>query len=187
MLPEKDFKRYYRNNMKTWGSWLGDKLGGHEYEILYDEDQMVGIICKLCDDTITFASYMKKEELKRLQDMVGPGWAGLVEQAYAFACTRGVILTDVKEKYGTLRIYTDYYDDDIETVLELIDWKSAHTCEKCGRPGKPRRTGWIKTLCFQHYIGVIINRAWWNFKHHFLIPNIVNEINKFFEEKNNEK
>lgn len=173
--------------MQTWSSWLSDKIGGHDYEILYDDGSMLGIVCKRCGDTNTTAHFMYKKEVEELKRLVGPGWSDLVEQAFAFCKGRGIVITDLKEKYGTMRIYTDYYDGDVEAVLELIDWKSAHTCEKCGRPGKPRQTGWIKTLCFQHYIGVKITRRWWNFKHHFLIPNIVKEVNKFFEEKNNEK
>ena len=81
-----------------------------------------------------------------------------------------VKLTQVKEKFGTLRIYhdleplfteTDVIDVDKETlalenrafqsfvygVLSYAEIESEETCERDGNPGKLYPTGWHKVLC----------------------------------------
>ena len=61
--------------------------------------------------------------------------------------------SQVKEKFGTLRIYTSFSsDNDLETIAE---WFSEYTCAKCGK--EPRTEdgkrviwttrGWIMNLC----------------------------------------
>lgn len=78
--------------------------------------------------------------------MVGPGWGTLIDEAYD-RLTKGAIVTTVKEKYGTLRIYADGIDDKTWDFLCCLEDKSSRICERCGKPGKPRDDGWIKTLC----------------------------------------
>jgi len=53
----------------------------------------------------------------------------------------------VKEKYGTLRLYTNYVDDYIDGVVNMAESMSAYTCEICGVPGKLTGSGWYNTLC----------------------------------------
>jgi len=53
----------------------------------------------------------------------------------------------VKEKYGTLRFYTNVYDDRINSLTGFAESMSACTCEDCGSPGSPDPGGWIKTRC----------------------------------------
>ena len=53
----------------------------------------------------------------------------------------------VKEKYGTLRLYTNYVDDYIDGVVNMAENMSAHTCEICGVPGKLTGNGWYNTFC----------------------------------------
>lgn len=54
----------------------------------------------------------------------------------------------VKEKYGTLRYYTNIFDDDIENLIDHAEELSAVTCERCGGPGSLKNLGsWLKTLC----------------------------------------
>lgn len=173
--------------MITWKSLAKDCISGHQYSLMYDDDTLLGVVCHRCNNTITLAIYQHGDEIREWQRHVGPGWAPLIEQAVAFLKGRGIIITDIKEKYGALLISIDYYDDEVIDFMQNISWSSMHICEKCGRPGKARKIGWVKTLCFQHYIGSMISKAWFNFKYHFLIPRIVEEVNKFFEEKNNER
>ena len=170
----------------TWKSIIKDKIGGHDFVPLGDDEDLVGWACKNCNLSMTFAIY-HLDQLDRYQSMVGPGWAPLVEQALAFCLKRGIIITDIKEKYGALDIFTDYYDDDVAEMIDSLYVASRHMCEKCGKPGKPRPTGWIKTLCFKHYIGNRILRKWSYFKYGYLTPLVIEEFNKFFKEKNNEK
>jgi hypothetical protein len=56
----------------------------------------------------------------------------------------------VKEKFGTLRFYTNYTTENIETLIQKAEEKSAKTCEICGEPGTQRYDGWVQTLCDTH-------------------------------------
>jgi hypothetical protein len=67
-----------------------------------------------------------------------------------------IILDQVKEKFGTLRIY--YTDnsicpDYVSGVIDFAEHMSVHICEECGKPGKIRGDlSWLKTLCEDHYL-----------------------------------
>ena len=87
---------------------------------------------------------------------VGEGWAGLVNEAFdALGKIRGDIkILQVKEKYGGLRIYTDYSHIDYDLILINLEKKSFTICELCGEPAKLRNTnGWYRTLCDAHALG----------------------------------
>jgi hypothetical protein len=56
----------------------------------------------------------------------------------------------VKEKFGGLRLYANYNNDSISTLIEAAVVESFYTCEVCGQPGKCRVGGWIQTLCDRH-------------------------------------
>ena len=55
--------------------------------------------------------------------------------------------TQIKEKFGTLRMYTNGYDDYIDGVVALAEMMSSVTCEVCGVPGRQTSGGWVQTLC----------------------------------------
>ncbi len=59
-------------------------------------------------------------------------------------------VTQVKEKYGTLRFYTGAFSDDIERLVEVAERRSAMTCEVCGEPGRVQGKGWVSCRCTQH-------------------------------------
>lgn len=67
-----------------------------------------------------------------------------------------IVIDQVKEKFGTLRIYyTDYSNspDYVSGVIDLAEHMSVHICEECGKPGKTRGDlSWLKTLCEDHYL-----------------------------------
>ena len=53
----------------------------------------------------------------------------------------------IKEKYGTLRVYTDGGDEYIRGVIRMAEEMSAVTCEVTGAPGEMCRKGiWVRTL-----------------------------------------
>lgn len=56
----------------------------------------------------------------------------------------------IKEKFGTLRIYVDNISDYARGVIDVAEYLSAITCEYCGEKGKTYRTGWHQTLCTKH-------------------------------------
>ena len=57
--------------------------------------------------------------------------------------------TQVKEKYGTLRIYMSGSNDEIDAIIDKAESQSSKTCEVCGKPGKTRGGYWIVTRCLK--------------------------------------
>ena len=61
-----------------------------------------------------------------------------------------VVVTQIKEKFGGLRFYYDGGDERISGMVTMAEsWADRH-CEECGKPGKARKGGWIRTLCDEH-------------------------------------
>jgi hypothetical protein len=53
----------------------------------------------------------------------------------------------VKEKYGTLRFYMCRYPEGShERIAEAIK-DSERTCEDCGKEGRMKTDGWMRTIC----------------------------------------
>jgi hypothetical protein len=61
-----------------------------------------------------------------------------------------VVVTQIKEKFGTLRFYYDGGDDVVRGLVDMAESMSAHLCEECGSPGHTRSGGWMRTLCDKH-------------------------------------
>lgn len=84
----------------------------------------------------------------------GDGWEGLLAPIIEEADKIGVNLSQVKEKYGRLRIYFDPGELDTDKLEDLIDQAeldSAKICEICGKSGHLMVSGgWLKTLCAEH-------------------------------------
>ena len=79
---------------------------------------------------------------------VGDGWADLVRAFYQACTDAGIKIVQVKEKFGGLRMYTDYPPAHIRKLEVEMETKSLKTCEPCGKPGKPTTNNyWIKTVC----------------------------------------
>jgi hypothetical protein len=98
---------------------------------------------------------------------VGDGWRDLVETAVgriavaiavAVAPRRLVKVGQIKEKFGTLRVYLDSrrnFSDPInaaiDEAIELAEARSACTCETCGSEGRLfKHGGWLHTACDYH-------------------------------------
>lgn len=94
---------------------------------------------------------MIKREVAK--EFVGDGWHRLIDKVYdrlEKKHTRGYI-TDVKQKYGGLRIYAYEVDNDFLDFLDEIEEISFTVCEYCGSKGELRpELGWILTLCDEH-------------------------------------
>lgn len=53
----------------------------------------------------------------------------------------------IKEKFGTLRVYFSGGDDYVEGLISMAEAISGKICETCGNKGEPSKGGWIMTLC----------------------------------------
>lgn len=61
-----------------------------------------------------------------------------------------VTVTQVKEKFGTLRFYYSGGDSYIDGLVAMAESMSGATCEECGAPGRVRPGGWLQCLCDTH-------------------------------------
>lgn len=88
----------------------------------------------------------------------GDGWYTILEELCEKLKDMPISFAQIKEKFGTLRVYfdvdhkraeelTDEKEDALWAFLREAEEKSAKTCEACGKPGKAREGGWIKVLC----------------------------------------
>lgn len=86
----------------------------------------------------------------------GRGWYHLIDNL----CYHLQQLTDndghpqiefvqVKEKFGSLRIYVNEASEMQHLLIEFVENLSCTVCENCGKPGNIIDNGhyWIKTLC----------------------------------------
>lgn len=53
----------------------------------------------------------------------------------------------IKEKYGTLRFYLTHGTDEMHRIADEAERKSEGVCEDCGKKGKLRKGGWLRTAC----------------------------------------
>jgi hypothetical protein len=87
----------------------------------------------------------------------GEGWYQIIDtlcgcmQSYTMANGKPqVVATQVKEKYGTLRFYTQDHDDTVDGIIRVAEEWSSRTCEVCGQAGVLRGNSWVKTRCEEH-------------------------------------
>lgn len=87
---------------------------------------------------------------------IGKGWYRLVREVilaidkYNFEHPDDdqIHITDVKEKWGGLRIEIDSWAPEISDLILDIEEKSRSICEECGKEGSTCKVrGWIYTLC----------------------------------------
>jgi hypothetical protein len=92
---------------------------------------------------------------------VGRGWEPLIKEVYLeMATCPGFYLTQVKEKFGMLRIYWggDYEQQDIpdysikfNNFIVITENKSGQMCETCGNDGEViDDNGWLRACCPEH-------------------------------------
>lgn len=78
----------------------------------------------------------------------GDGWYDLLREAcYLIQSDKQIQFTQVKEKYGGLRLYFLGGGDFEDGVVAMAERASYMICERCGSRGRPNDGGWISTLC----------------------------------------
>ncbi len=87
---------------------------------------------------------------------IGNGWTQLFENMLEKIQKEGkpsktFRLLQIKEKFGTLRIYSENGNKFTGELISLAEKESEETCEICGSKdlveNKATKTGWWKTLC----------------------------------------
>ena len=86
-------------------------------------------------------------------ESVDIGWHGLINKVFdKLESIKDIIIVihQVKEKYGGLRIYTSCIHEEFDKFILELETESYKICEKCGEPGKLRGGGWYVTACDAH-------------------------------------
>lgn len=90
---------------------------------------------------------------------VGKGWMPLVKEAIDLVNKFNkdhpnnefpISIFDVKEKWGILQIYLNFYDKNLLEQIIRISLRSRYICEECGAKENvttESNFGYIKTLC----------------------------------------
>ena len=87
----------------------------------------------------------------------GDGWFNLIDnlcdtiQQYVDVNQKEqVVFTQVKEKFGSLRIYTEGHNELIEGMIWFAEHLSHTVCDVCGKEGKLNKSGWLSCRCDEH-------------------------------------
>lgn len=87
----------------------------------------------------------------------GNGWYDILDNLCAIIQSHvryhklpQVEAVQVKEKYGTLRFYTNHTDEYVSGAIGMAERMTGVTCEVCGSPGKTYTQGWWVTRCEEH-------------------------------------
>ncbi len=84
------------------------------------------------------------------------GWERLLDECVeelekeSERCDFDFEISQIKEKYGTARIYLSSENDSLSNIVCRYEILSSHICEHCGEfyTAKNRKShGWWKTLC----------------------------------------
>lgn len=85
---------------------------------------------------------------------VGKGWEPLVRTVYNARAGMGIPvgIIQVKERYGGLRIYTEYFVNELDDIIRRVGYESLKICEECGNSGRlvSGSSGEFKTRCDDH-------------------------------------
>jgi len=98
----------------------------------------------------SLTNYLTEEQAV---ECVGKGWEPLVRKVYNAKTGLGIPvgILQVKEKWGGLRIYTDYFVPEIEEVIRKVCSDSLTICEVCGASaGLVKKGTWYQTRCEEH-------------------------------------
>ena len=109
---------------------------------------------KICKDYNWFGGFFPDRLPKRISFECDDGWLPLIRELCKKLKEAGFNgnVVQCKEKFGTLRFYADFTENEHESIIDTYERKSAITCEVCGEVGEGRNLGyWIKTLCDKHY------------------------------------
>ena len=128
--------RQYKNKLLSWFSMVRHRF---YWDALYQQGLKLSFV--VLDD---HKGYIPLE--------CGDGWFDLI---YTMCLDIETIdppvifwFEQVKEKFASLRVYTSFYNKEIEDVIDVASLKSSITCEKCGKEGSlVINFGWYSTKC----------------------------------------
>jgi len=90
----------------------------------------------------------------------GNGWYPLIfellDKIQAYVDTnseyKDIRVTQVKEKWGGLRVYLNFGTNEVFSLVDEYEEKSFSICEVCGAHAETReKNSWLSTLCEKHF------------------------------------
>ena len=129
---------------------LFQKSGDFEFSI---GDGWYGIIDVLCG-MISYRLENAKSRLKYAMENPDAKFTKPIaelEKDVVAAMDELPVITQVKEKFGTLRFYVHGGTSEMNNYIEFAEAMTGRVCEECGAPGESRTGGWIKVLCNDHH------------------------------------
>lgn len=65
---------------------------------------------------------------------------------------RNFYFTQIKEKYGEIRAYTNFFTKEIDRIIENYSYISGNVCQRCGKPDSSISKGyWVECCCKDCY------------------------------------
>ena len=104
----------------------------------------------LCYQIQTYIDYRVEFNKRIIERNKETDPEGQIDQQMVFEYIPQVTVTQVKEKYGTLRFYYDGGDETIDGMVRMAEAMSSITCEQCGNLGRMRGRHWFYTACDEH-------------------------------------
>jgi hypothetical protein len=107
-------------------------------------DVMCGMICWQVSTRLDAISNISRRPVPdtRMIDALKEELAMHIDELPSF--------TQVKEKFGSLRIYTQGGTEQHNGYIAFAESMSQRTCEICGNIGNLRASAWVKTRCGAH-------------------------------------
>lgn len=94
--------------------------------------------------------YTREQALLSVQK----GWYGLVNKIFdrlQLEKDKHIVVDQVKEKWGVLRVYTSPMDEEIDKFIISVESESYKICEQCGNSGHLSvKNGLYKVVCEEH-------------------------------------
>lgn len=94
--------------------------------------------------------------LKHTDGYVYPGWQQLMrnmlqEIENSYTDNEIPVFEDIKDKFGTLRVYGHNFNDETRTIINKYEKLSTETCMTCGTRGQLRvQNRWLYVACEEH-------------------------------------
>ena len=87
--------------------------------------------------------------MKLIQDMLGE-----LDELHYDGIGSHPEFTDIKEKFGRLRVYGNDISDETQEIIDRYAALSADTCMTCGKAGTMReKNRWLYVACEEHKHG----------------------------------
>ena len=82
------------------------------------------------------------------------GWHNMLEDGFKrmFEAGWDGHITQIKEKFGGLRLYIENASEEAWDIVEELEEHSLEICCVCGEKATKRSSGWVMYYCDEHFL-----------------------------------